>query len=109
MPVSTIPPFSAVVNIKFEYSSANALLDTGASCSLIDLGSVQKLQLNSLINSTYHHLVDTSGNNMEIIGSIDVPSTIGNNRFVQNLTVLNALTNRNSILGHNLLGHFDNV
>ena len=85
------------------------MLDTGASCSLIDLGSVRKLQLNSPINSTYHHLVDASGNNMEIIGSIDVPITIGNNRFVQNLKVLNALTNRNIILGRDFLGKFDNV
>ena len=108
-PVSNIPPFSAVINIKFEYSTANALLDTGASCSLIDLGSVRKLKLNSPINNTSHHLVDASGNNMEIIGSMDVPIVIGKRKLVQNVKVLNALTNRNIILGRDFLGKFDNV
>ena len=81
----------------------------GASCSLIDLGSIRKLKLNSPISNSKHHLVDASGNNMEIIGSLDVPITIGNRSFVQNLKVLNALTNRHIILGRDFLGKFDNV
>ena len=46
---------------------------------------------------------------MEIIGSMDVPIVIGKRKLVQNLKVINALTNRNIILGRDFLGKFDNV
>ena len=44
-----------------------ALIDTGASCSLIDIGNLEKLGLAQLVISTNHRLINASGNDMNIM------------------------------------------
>ena len=43
-------PFSAVIEVKLEYKILNALLDTGASCSIIDLRTIQNLGFDKIIS-----------------------------------------------------------
>ena len=47
------------------------MIDTGASCSLMDIGTIDKLGFNKHVDQqTHHHLIDASGNNMKIIGTV---------------------------------------
>ena len=61
-------PFSAVIEVKLENKILNALLDTGASCSIIDLGTIQNLGFDKNITKSNHDLIDASGNAMSIAG-----------------------------------------
>ena len=83
----------------FENKKINALLDTGASCSLIDIGSLQMLGLDSKVITTEHKLVDASGREMNIIGSVMVTINLGSVIIKQNLKVLNAKTYKHVLLG----------
>ena len=100
---------SAVLNVVFDHQSTNALLDTGASCSLIDLGSLQSLGLDMHLANSDNELIDASGNKMNIIGSIDINIELNGIHLVQNMKVLNSKTFRNIILGRDFLSHFETV
>ena len=76
----------------FENKKINVLLDTGTSCSLIDRGSLQMLGLDSKIITTKHKLVNASGREMNIIGSVMVKINLGSVIIEQNLKVFNAKT-----------------
>ena len=58
----------------FDNKKINAFLVTGASCSLIDVGS---LGLDPKIITTKHKLVDASGKELNIIGSVTVTVSLG--------------------------------
>ena len=87
----------------------NALIDTGASCSLIDIGSLEKLGLAQLVNSTNHRLINASGNDMNIMGSIDVEIRVNNKSISHNMKVLNSRSYRNILLGRDFLMHFSSI
>ena len=93
----------------FENKKINALLDTGASCSLIDIGSLQVLGLDSKIITTEHKLVDASGREMNIIGSVMVTINLGSVIIKQNLKVLNAKTYKHVLLGRDFLSNFGTI
>ena len=97
------------MNVKFENNSVNALLDTGASCSLMDMGTFESLGLQSKIIPFPNQLVDASGNDMSIIGSTMVNITIKGHVFSQEMKILNSKTYRNVILGRDFLSKFENV
>ena len=90
----------------FDDKPLNALLDTGASCSILDLGTIQTLGLDMNIIASTHDLIDASGNNMNIAGSIDINLQLKGTRLLQNMKVLNSKTFRNVILGRHFLSHF---
>lgn len=85
------------------------MLDTGASCSIIDLGTIQNLGLDKNIIKSTHELIDASGNDMSIAGSVDLNVHSRDFRVVQNMKVLNSKTFRNVILGRDFLSHFKTV
>ena len=93
----------------FENRKINALLDTGASCSLIDIGSLQMLGLGHKIITTEHKLVDASGREMNIIGSVMVTINLGGILIKQNLKVLNAKTYKHVLLGRDFLSNFGTI
>ena len=95
-----VEKFSAVISVKF---------DNRASCSLIDLGSLQTLGLDAKIAPSDHHLIDASGRDMNIMGSIVVWITFGGFLFQQNLKVLNAQTCKHVLLGRDFLSTFDTI
>ena len=85
------------------------MLDTGASCSLIDLGSIERLGLQTNIKSSDHRLIDASGNSMSIIGDLDIPITTQGINVIQNMKVVNTKTYQNVILGRDFLAKFSPV
>ena len=60
-----------MLNVRFNDLLTNILIDTGASCSITDIGSVLKLGLLDQINSHGDLLINASGNPMDILGSVD--------------------------------------
>ena len=66
----------------------HALIDTGASCSVIDSGSLGIFTSITKVDPTHHSLVDATGNTMDLIGSIDVIVEFCGVKVVQNFKVL---------------------
>ena len=93
----------------FDNKPLNALLDTGASCSIIHFGTIQSLGLDMNIIESTHDLIDASGNNMNIAGSININLQLKGTQLIQNMKVLNSKTFRNVILGRDFLSHFRTV
>lgn len=85
------------------------MLDTGASCSLIDIGSLQTLGLDKKVIKTEHKLVDASGRDMNIVGSVVISICIGEVTIMQQLKVLNAKTYKHVLLGRDFLSHFGTI
>ena len=79
----------------FENKKMNALLGTGASCSLIDIWTLQIFGFDPKIIIIEHRLVDASGREMNIMGSGKVTITGDGVIIKQNLKVLNAKTYKN--------------
>ena len=52
---------STNLNLKFENNEINALIDMEATCSLIDIGSLQKLGLHTNFKKSKPMLTDASG------------------------------------------------
>ncbi len=98
--------FSAVLKVNLADSYLNVLLDTGASCSLIDLGSLEKLGLDKNVEPLQHRLMDASGNKMNIMGTICVQIRIKHKIIFQRMKVLNSKSNRNILLGRDFLSQF---
>jgi len=100
-----------VIEIDLADLRVNALIDTGASCSLIDIGSLEKLGLAQLVNSTStnHRLINALGNDMNIMGSIDVEIRVNNKSISHNMKVLNSRSYRNILLGRDFLMHFSSI
>ena len=97
------------MNVKFGDDSSNALLDTGASCSIINLGTFESLGLQSKSIPSHNRLVDASGNNMQVLGSSVIGIFIKGYKFSQEMKILNSKSYRNVILGRDLLSKFSNV
>ena len=95
--------------MKFDNQDAHALLDTGASCPLIDLGSLQTLGLDAKIVPSDHNLIDASGRYMNIMGSVVVSITLGSVLLQQDLKVFNAQTYRHVLLGGDFLSNYNTV
>ena len=67
--------FSVVVRGKMNDLDTNLMLDTGAGVSIIDRGTLERMGLKSQIMYKSNHLsdcFDASGNQMEIIGTIEL-------------------------------------
>ena len=70
---------------------------------------MQFLGLDAKIVPSDHHLIDASGRNMDIMGSVVVSISLGGVLLQQNLKVLNAQTYKHVLLGRGFLSNFDSV
>ena len=103
-----------VIKSKISGHETNALLDTGAGCCVIDLGTVEKFKLTSAIEEVDNNskkCIDASGNEMAIIGKIKLnTSLIGvPGEFLQEFRVLAKKSNSSIILGCNFLKRYDKL
>ena len=90
----------------------NALLDSGAGCSILDVATLQKLGLeDKLVKSDYHRLVNASGENMDIIGVVNVNVQIdrGVKPVKHEFKVLNTNWYRTVLIGRDFLKLFGTV
>ncbi len=76
---------------------------------MIDIGSLQTLGLDTKIVATEHKLVDASGREMNIIGSVLVTINLGGELIKQHLKVLNAKTYKHVLLGRDFLSNFGSM
>ena len=70
---------------------------------------MQFLGLDAKIVPSDHHLIDASGRNMDIMGSVVVPISLGSVLLQRNLKALNAQTYKHVLLGRDFLSNFDSV
>ena len=63
-----------MLNIQFNNTPMNVLIDTGASCSIIDIGSIFKLGLYEKIKPHGDQLINALGIPMDIIVMADSSS-----------------------------------
>ena len=92
----------------------NIILDTGAGASVIDLGTVEHLNLQSRVKSSdcnTTNCYDASGNQMNIIGTIHLNiSLVGCKMDIwHEFLVLNIRSNRALLMGHDALTKFKTV
>ena len=63
----------------------NTMMDTGAGNSLIDYGSLEHIGLHDKIrkiDDSDDGLINASGNEMDIVGVVDIPVVMGSNKTV---------------------------
>ena len=88
----------------------NATLDSGAGCSVIDIGTVEEIGLGENIAPGSHHLVNASGERMDIAGVVNVEIRLkGMKPIVHEFKVLNAKTFSNVLLGRDFMKLFGQV
>ena len=90
---------SATVKMKLNDHTTNALLDTGAGKSVIDHGSLTAIGLEDKIRNNEDDLLNASGNQMDIIGEVDIDVKFNGQVVVQTFKVLNTETFSNILLG----------
>ena len=100
---------SAFLNVNFGNNSSNTLLDTGASCSIMVLGTFESLRLQSKVIPFHNRLVDASGSNMQILGSSVVDIFLNGHKFTQKMKILHSKSYRNVIPGRDFLPQFSIV
>ena len=85
----------------------NCVLDTGAGVSLIDLGSLEETGLEKNIRKLRENgdgFINASGKEMDIIGVVDIPVTLRNNKSItQEFKVLNSKSYSIILLGRDFM------
>ena len=98
---------SATVKMKLNNFRTNALLDSGARWSVIDVGSLSALGLENNIKNTDKCLFNASGHEMDILGVVDIEVKRDDiSPIVQEFKVLNTRTYSNILLGRDYLRKF---
>ena len=97
------------MGIRFNNSPTNVLIDTGASCSIIDIGSVYRLGLRDRIIPNSDQLINASGHTIDIMGSVNISLDMPDAAILHNFRVLNSKTYRNVLLGRDFLAKFDRI
>ena len=92
----------------------HVMLDTGAGLSVIDMGTIDRMGLESQIIAEPNispKCMDASGNRMEIIGIIKLKMELkGTNRIIaHNFQVLNVKTYHDIICGRDFMKHYDTI
>ena len=101
---------TVTLGVKINNIPVHAVLDSGAGCSVIDLGSVEKLSLSQNIIQANHKLIDASGNTMDIIGSITTVVNFNRMRPINHeFKVLNSKTYTNILFGRDLMKMYRTV
>ena len=63
---------TVTVKVKMENKTVNAVLDSGAGCSIIDVGSLETIGLKDNINVCSSCLINASGDKMNIVGVVNI-------------------------------------
>ena len=90
------------------------MLDSGAECSVNDIGTVTKIELVSQINKMDFNLIDASGNQMNIIGTVTIEVELENLKpyiyiYMHEFKVLDSKTYNNVLLGRDFMKRFGSV
>ena len=89
------------------------MMDTGAGNSLIDYGSLEHIGLHDKIrkiDESYDGLINASGNEMDIVGVVDIPVVMGNSKTVlQEFKVLNSKSFSIILIGRDFMSRFKTV
>ena len=101
---------SVAVNVLMNGKEVNAILDSGAGCCVIDIGTLEELGLLDNIVSKSNHLVNASGERMDIAGIVNIELRLqGMRPKVHEFKVLNAKTFSNVLLGRDFMKLFGKV
>ena len=101
---------TVTLGMKTNNIPVHAVLDSGAGCSVIDLSSVEKLDLSQNIIQANHKLTDASGNTMDIIGTITTVVNFHRMRPINHeFKVLNSETYTNILFGLDLMNMYGTV
>ena len=86
-------------------------MDTGSGCSIIDLGTLQKIGLDNCIdNSSPKSLINASGDTMKILGTVKIDVTIAGSQPQNHVfQVLDSVTYSNVLLGRDFMRLFGSV
>ena len=88
----------------------HAVLDSGAGCSIVDLGSLERIGMQHYIKRGNNVLINASGYQMDILGIVKIPTRIGNaNLIVHEFKVLNSRTYSNILIGRDYMQLFDRI
>ena len=106
--------FSVVVRGMINDNPTNVMLDTGASLSVIDMGTIDHMKLVDNIRSIPNNspkCIDASGNLMQIIGTVELKvKLIGTaNVIIHTFHILNTQSYSNNISGRDLMKKYDNI
>ena len=101
---------TVTVSLKMHHISVYAILDSGAGCSVIDLGFLEKLGLAQNITSSNHRLINASGKTMDILGTVNMEVKFNRMKpIVHEFKVLNTRTYNNILIGRDLIKMFGTV
>ena len=91
----------------------NVVMDTGAGVSLIDYGSLEHIGLHHkirMLKNESNGLINASGNEMDILGIVDIPVIIDNNKTVmQEFKVLNSKSYSIILMGRDFMCKFKTI
>ena len=90
--------------------NVNATLDSGAGCSVIDIGTLKELGIQNNIVPSADHLVNASGERMDIAGVVNIRLQLRGLKTINHeFKVLNAKTFSNVLLGRDFMKLFSKV
>ena len=86
-------------------------MDTGTGFSVIDIGTLRRLNLeNTVDKSRARPLINASGDKMQITGSVNIEVKLpGINMYNHTLQVLNSLTYSNILIGRDFMSKFGSI
>ena len=101
---------SATIRLELNNFETNALIDSGAKWSVIDIGTVSTIGLEKEIRRNSRDLINASGEKMDIIGEVDI--IIKSDKIspvTHPFKVLNTRTFSNILLGRDFMRHYGKV
>lgn len=102
--------FSARVRVKLQNKDVNAVIDTGAGRSVIDIGSLEHIGLVDGVQKTKDGLVNASGDEMNVLGMVKIDVKLLNMRNVTHeFMVINTKSFKNILLGRDFMERFNIV
>ena len=102
---------AVVVAAKLHNFRTHAVLDTGSGASVLDLGTLQKIRLDTHVDKTSaKSLINASGDKMKILGSVHAKVTLpGSQPRDHVFQVLDSVTYTNILLGRDFMKKFGAV
>lgn len=96
--------------MELNHKTVNSVLDSGAGCSVIDIGTLENLGLCDKIVKSHDRLINASGKEMDIAGVVSINVEIkGTKPVIHDFKVLNAKTYSNVLLGRDFMKLFGSV
>ena len=111
--IDTDNNLSVVVRAKVENIETNVMLDTGAGVSVIDVGTLERLDLMDRVSTKEWNpkCFDASGNRMKIIGSITLETRLVDSEIIlrHKFQVLDIRSYHSIILGRDFMSNYRRV